>query len=159
MNFSAESLAILGGAMALAGGLGGAAAGMAIAGYSGIAIMAEDPKNLKSVIILAALPMSRVFYGFIILIFVLTTVTPKITTMPDAGGSGFAVAACCVIAASAFLFSGIYQGNVCSAGISALVKTKGKILTNSIMLAVFVELIAVLGLVFTIMALSLLNLM
>ena len=159
MNFSAESLSILGGAMALAGGLGGAAAGMAIAGYSGIAIMAEEPKNLKSIIILVALPMSRVFYGFIILIFVLTTVTPNIVAMPDAGGNGFTVAACCVVAASAFLFSGIYQGNVCAAGISSLIKTKGKILTNCIMLAVFIELIAVLGLVFSIMALFLLNLM
>jgi len=159
MNISAASLAILGGALALAGGLGGAAIGMAMAGYSGVATLAIDPKHLKSVIILAALPMSRVFYGFIILIFVLTTVLPKIYLMPEPGGSGFAVAACGLISAAAFSFSGIYQGHVCSAGISALIKTKGRILTNSIMLAVFVELLAVLGLVFTILSLSLLDLM
>ncbi|MEJ2738984.1 MAG: ATPase, partial [Dehalococcoidia bacterium] len=52
-----------------------------------------------------------------------------------------------------------YQGSVCASGISLLPKTKGKILTNSMMLAVFVELLGVLGLVFAIMALSLLKLM
>ena len=159
MNISAESLAIFGGAIALAGGLAGAAIGMAMAGYSGVAILASEPKHMKSVIILAALPMSRVFYGFIVLVFILTTVVPRITAMTDPGGSGFAVAACGVISAAAFSFSGIHQGAVCSAGIAALIKTKGRILTNSIMLAVFVELIAVLGLVFTIMSLSLLGLM
>ena len=159
MNISAESLAIFGGAIALAGGLAGAAIGMAMAGYSGVAILAEEPKHMKSVIILAALPMSRVFYGFIILVFILTTVVPRIAAMPDPGGNGFAVAACGVISAAAFSFSGIHQGTVCSAGIAALIKTRGRILTNSIMLAVFVELIAVLGLVFTIMSLSLLGLM
>jgi F0F1-type ATP synthase membrane subunit c/vacuolar-type H+-ATPase subunit K len=40
-----------------------------------------------------------------------------------------------------------------------LSKTGGRILTNGIMLAVFVELLAVLGLVFSIMALSMLGLM
>jgi len=47
---------------------------------------------------------------------------------------------------------------VCASGISLLPKTKGRILTNAMMLAVFVELLGVLGLVFTIMALSMLGL-
>ncbi|GAH54220.1 unnamed protein product, partial [marine sediment metagenome] len=38
-------------------------------------------------------------------------------------------------------------------------KTKGRIFTSSMMLAVFVELLGVLGLVFTIMALTMLGLM
>lgn len=159
MTISAESLATIGGVIALAGGLGGAAIGLAIAGYKGVATLAEQPQHLRSVIILAALPMSRVFYGFIALIIVITIVVPKIAAMPEPGGSGFAVAACGVIAAFAFAFSGIYQGSVCGSGISSLIKTRGRILTNSLMLAVFVELIAVLGLVFTIMALSILGLM
>lgn len=143
----------------MAGGLAGSAIGMAIAGYNGVAALAEGPEHLRNVIILAALPMSRVFYGFILLIIVITIVVPKLAAMPDPGSSGFAVAACGLIAAFAFGFSGIYQGSVCASGISSLIMTKGRILTNSIMLAVFVELIAVLGLVFTIMALSILGLM
>jgi len=159
MTISAESLAAVGGALALAGGLGGAAIGMAIAGYKGVATLAEQPQHLRTVIILAALPMSRVFYGLIALVLVISVVIPRISAMPDPAGSGFAVLACCVIAAFAFGFSGMYQGTVCGSGISSLIKTRGRILTNALVLAVFVELIAVLGLVFTIMALSILGLM
>jgi V/A-type H+-transporting ATPase subunit K len=64
-----------------------------------------------------------------------------------------------LIAGAAECFSAIYQGNVCASGISLLPKTKGRILTNAIMLAVFVELLGVLGLVFTIMSLTMLGLM
>lgn len=159
MIISPESLAILGGAIALAGGLAGSAIGIARAGVNGIATLAEEPGQLRNVIVLASLPMTQTFYGLIILMLIVTTVIPKLAAMPDAGGSGFAVFACGLIAAFAELWSGAYQGSVCASGISLLPKTKGQILTNSMMLAVFVELIGVLGLVFTIMALTMLGLM
>ncbi len=149
------SLATIGGGIALAGGLIGSAIGIAIAASAGAATLSQDRTQLRNVIILAALPMSRAFYGIIILVIVLTVVVPELGTVPD----GFAVLACTLIAALSFGASGAYQGSVCASGISFLPKTKGKILPNSIMLAVFVELIAVLGLVFTIMALSLRGLM
>lgn len=155
MIIDSASLATLGGGIALAGGLIGSAIGIAIAASAGAATLSQDRTQLRNVIILAALPMSRAFYGIIILVIVLTVVVPELATVPD----GFAVLACTLIAALAFGASGAYQGSVCASGISFLPKTKGKILTNSIMLAVFVELIAVLGLVFTIMALSMLELM
>jgi len=158
MIISPESLAVLGGAIALGGGLAGSSIGIANAGANGVATLAEEPGQLRNVIVLASLPMTQTFYGLIILILILTTVLPKLAAMPDAGGSGFAVFGCCIIAASAEAFSGAYQGAVCASGISLLPKTKGRILTNSMMLAVFVELIGVLGLVFTIMALSMLGL-
>ena len=158
MIFSPESLAVFGGAIALAGGLAGSSMGIATAGSNGVATLAEEPGQLRNVIVLASLPMTQTFYGLIILILILTTVIPKLTAMPDAGGSGFAVFGCGIIAALAEAFSGAYQGSVCASGISMLPKTKGRILTNSMMLAVFVELIGVLGLVFTIMALSMLGL-
>ena len=159
MTIGAESLAAVGGAVALAGGLGGAAIGMAIAGYKGVATLAEQPQYLRTVIILAAIPMSCGLYGLIVLIIILTVVVPKIAAMPDPGGSGFAVVACGVIAAFAFAFSGISLGSVCGSGISSLIKTRGRILTNALVLAVFVELLAVLGVVFTILALTMLGLM
>jgi V/A-type H+-transporting ATPase subunit K len=102
--------------------------------------------------------MTQTFYGLITLILILTTVIPKLATMPDGGGMGFAVLGIGVIAALAEGFSAAYQGSVCASGISLLPKTKGRILTNAMMLAVFVELIGVLGLVFSIMALSMLGL-
>ena len=156
MIVSPESLAILGGAIALAGGLAGSAIGIARAGVDGVATLAEEPGQLRNVIVLASLPMTQTFYGLIILILIITVVVPR---LPAEGGSGFAVLACGVIAASAELWSGAYQGSVCASGISVLPETRGRILTSSIMLAVFVELMAVLGLVFTIMALSIIGLL
>ncbi len=156
MVIDPQSLAVLGGAIALAGGLAGSAIGIARAGVDGIATLVEDPGQLRNVIVLTSLPMTQTFYGLIVLILILTTVIDK---LPATGGDGFAVFGLGIIAASAELWSGAYQGSVCASGISLLPKTKGKILTNAMMLAVFVELIGVLGLVFTIMALSMLGLM
>jgi V/A-type H+-transporting ATPase subunit K len=100
--------------------------------------------------------MTQTFYGLIVLILIITAVIPSI---PATGGAGAMVLGVGIIAALAECFSGAYQGAVCASGISLLPKTKGKILTNAMMLAVFVELLGVLGLVFSIMALSLLGLM
>ena len=143
--------------MALAGGLAGSAIGIANAAASGVATLSEDSGQLRNVIVLASLPMTQSFYGLIILIIILTVVLPKIAT---AGiGAGVAVLGIGIMAGFAELFSAIFQGSVCASGIALLPKTKGRILTASMMLAVFVELIGVLGLVFTIMALSILKLM
>ncbi len=166
MLISPESLAVIGGAIALAGGLSGSAIGIGIAGSAGAATLSEEPGQLRNVILLASLPMTQTFYGLITLILILTTVIPRIPILaanPELavlppGTEGFAVLGIGVITAAAEAFSGAYQGAVCASGISLLPKTKGRILTNSMMLAVFVELIGVLGLVFAIMALALLGL-
>jgi len=154
---SAESLAILGGAMALAGGLAGSAIGMAIAGCAGVATLSEDSGQFRSVLVLASLPMTQTFYGLIILILILTSAVPKIEAMGEPGAVGYAVLSCGAIGATAELISAIYQGVVCAAGIALLPKTRGAIFTASMMLAVYIELVGVLGLVFTIMALSILG--
>ncbi len=159
MLIDTAALATLGGGIALAGGLAGSSLGIAISGAAGAAMLGQDSKQLRNVIILAALPMSRAFYAFIFLILVVTTVQPALAAMADPSGAGFAVFAIGVMAAMAFGVSGAFQGSVCAAGICVLSKTSGRILTNAIMLAVFVELLAVLGLVFSIMALSMLGLM
>ncbi len=156
MLFDPASLATLGGAVALIGGLIGSSIGIGIAGSAGVATLSEDSGHFRNVIVLASLPMTQTFYGLIILILVITTVVPKI---PVEGGAGFMVLGIGLIAAAAECFSAIYQGNVCAAGIALLPKTKGRILTNAMMLAVFVELLGVLGLVFTIMSLTMLGLM
>ena len=150
------SLATLGGGIALAGGVIGSAIGIARAASAGTATLSQDRTQFRNVIILASIPMSQTFYGLIVLILILTAVIPG---LPPTGGSGFAVLGCSIISAVAFYTSAAWKGNVCASGISLLPKTKGRILINSLMLAVFVELIAVLGLVFTIMALTMLGLM
>jgi V/A-type H+-transporting ATPase subunit K len=158
MLISPESLAIVGGAIALAGGLAGSSIGIGIAGSAGAATLSEEPGQLRNVILLASLPMTQTFYGLITLILVLTRVVDKLGAMTDGGGLGLAVLGIGIITAAAEAFSGAYQGSVCASGISLLPKTKGRILTNSMMLAVFVELIGVFGLVFAIMSFALLKL-
>lgn len=156
MVIDPASLAVLGGALALGGGLAGASVGIAKAASAGVAILSEDRSQLRNVIVLASLPMTQAFYGLIILIIIQTNVVDKI---PESSGLGFAVFGLGIMAAMAEFFSAAHQGAVCASGISLLPKTKGQILTNSMMLAVFVELLGVLGLVFSIMLLSLLGLM
>jgi V/A-type H+-transporting ATPase subunit K len=158
MLISPESLAVIGGALALAGGLAGSSIGIGIAGSAGIATLSEEPGQLRNVILLASLPMTQTFYGLITLILVLTTVLGKLGTMTDGGGMGLAVLGIGIITGAAEAFSGAYQGSVVASGISLLPKTKGRILTNAMMLAVFVELIGVFGLVFAIMSFALLGL-
>jgi V/A-type H+-transporting ATPase subunit K len=159
MLIDAAALASMGGGIALAGGLAGSSIGIAVSGAAGAATLGQDSRQLRNVIILAALPMSRAFYAFIFLILVTTTSIPAISAMTDVSGAGFDVLGIGTMAALAFGVSGAYQGAVCAAGIAGLSKTGGRLLTNAIMLAVFVELLAVLGLVFAIMALSILGLM
>lgn len=154
-----SSLATLGGNIALAGGLLGSSWGIGLAASAGIATISQDHRQLKNVIILAAIPMSQTLYGLLVLIIVLRVVAPRLAAMPDPVGSGLTVFALGVMAAVAFATSAVYKGSVLASGIAFLPKTGGRILTNCLLLAVFVELIAVLGVVFTIMALSMLGLM
>jgi V/A-type H+-transporting ATPase subunit K len=151
------SLAVIGGAIALAGGLAGSAIGIGIAGSAGAATLSEEPGQFRNVILLASLPMTQSFYGLIVLILILQVVVGNLREMTDPGGLGLAVLGIGIIAAMAEGFSAAYQGSVCASGISLLPKTKGTILTSSMILAVFVELIGVLGLVFTILALTMLG--
>jgi len=154
MLIGPEALAVVGGAIALAGGLAGSSIGIGIAGAAGAATLSEDPGQLRNVILLASLPMTQTFYGLITLILILTTVLPKLAD----SNLGLAVLGIGIITGAAEAFSGAYQGVVCASGISMLPKTRGRILTNAMMLAVFVELIGVFGLVFAIMSFALLKL-
>jgi len=147
--------AVLGGVLALIGGILGSVFGIAKAASAGTATLSEDPGQFRNVIVLASLPMTQTFYGLIVMILIITAVVPKV----EAGGNGMAVLGIGLIAAFAEFFSAIYQGHICASGISLLPKTKGQIFISTMMLAVFVELLGVLGLVLSIMALTMLGLM
>ena len=160
MLFDPSALATIGAALALIGGLVGSSIGIGIAGSAGTATLAEDSSQFRNVIIFASLPMTQTFYGLIVLILITTVITKMDTVVANVGqGAGAMILGIGLITGAAECFSAIYQGHVCASGISLLPKTKGKILTNGIMLAVFVELLGVLGFVFAIMALSMLGLM
>ncbi|UCC16249.1 MAG: hypothetical protein JSU58_07700 [Dehalococcoidales bacterium] len=160
MLFDPSALATIGAALALIGGLVGSSLGIGIAGSAGTATLSEDSSQFRNVIIFASLPMTQTFYGLIVLILITTVISKMDSVVASVGeGAGAMILGIGLMAGAAECFSAIYQGHVCASGISLLPKTKGKILTNGIMLAVFVELLGVLGFVFAIMAMSMLGLM
>jgi V/A-type H+-transporting ATPase subunit K len=148
------ALAILGGAIGLAGGMAGSSIGVGLAASAGAGTLAEEPGQFRNVILLSSLPMTQTFYALIVLILIITTVLAKVTTT----ASGLAVLGCGIFVASTEGFSAAYQGVICASGISLLPKTKGKLLTTTMILAVLVELWGILGIVFTVLTLTLLGL-
>lgn len=150
----AQGLALAGGAFALAGGVLGSSLGIGSAGAAGAATLAEDPKQLRNVLLLAALPMTQTFYGLIVLINIVFYVSRHAEL--DLA-KGLAVLAIGIMVGIAEAFSAKKQGDICASGIAELPRTRGKILFNAVILAVYVELIGILGMVFSFMALSLLG--
>jgi V/A-type H+-transporting ATPase subunit K len=158
MTIEPTTLAIIGGALAQIGGLVGSSIGMGITTSAGAATLAEDPKQFRNVLILASLPMTQTFYALIVLILIITMVVPKLAAMPDAGSSGLTVLGIGLICAFAEGVSAAYQGIACASSISMLPKTGGRILGSGLILGVYTELMGVLGMVFTILALTMLGL-
>ncbi len=156
MIFDPRALAAIGGAIALTGGVIGSAVGMGIACSAGVATLSEDPKQFRNVIVLAAMPLTQTFYGLITMIIILTRVVPK---MPEQGWAGLAVLGIGCITGCAELFSAWHQGVIDAAGIALLVKTQGRIFVHAFLLALYDELPGTLGIVWAIIALTLLGLM
>jgi V/A-type H+-transporting ATPase subunit K len=149
-----DALAILGGAIGLAGGIAGSSIGIGIAASAGAGTLSEEPGQFRNVILLSTLPMTQTFYALIVLILIIEMVLPKVVALEH----GLMVLGCGIFVASAEGFSAWYQGVICASGISLLPKTKGRLTTPTMILAVLVEMLGILGLVFSILVLSLLGL-
>jgi V/A-type H+-transporting ATPase subunit K len=149
-----DALAILGGAIGLAGGLAGSSIGIGTAASAGGGTLSEEPGQFRNVILLSSLPMTQSFYALIILVLIIEMVLPQVDTIDH----GLMVLGCGIFVAAAEGFSAAYQGVICASGISLLPKTKGKLTIPTMILAVLVELLGILGLVFTVLTLSLLGL-
>ncbi|MEM1676039.1 MAG: ATPase [Desulfurococcaceae archaeon] len=158
MDQLAVGLSYLGGTLALLGGLLGSSLGLGKTGIAGSAALAEDPKQFRNVFLLAALPMTQTFYGLIVMI----QFTLFLNTVVSQGSdfqlnTGLAMLGLGLAASFAEAFSAWYQGLVCASGIAELPRTKGKITFNTMILAIYVELIGILGMVFSIMGLSIIR--
>jgi V/A-type H+-transporting ATPase subunit K len=129
---------------------------MGIAAPAGVAALSEDPSQFRNVVVLAAMPFTQTFYGLVTMIIILTSAVPKV---PAEGMTGLAILGIGLITGCAELFSAIYQGIIDASGIALLPKTKGKIFTSTFLLALYDELPGTLGIVWAIIALSLLKLM
>ncbi len=154
MDPVAVGIAYAGAAMALLGGLVGSSIGIGKAGSAGTATLAEDPKQFRNVFILVSLPMTQTFYGLIVLIQFITHVNSLANlTMAQ----GLAMLGLGMAAGAAEWLSAWFQGVICASGIAELPRTKGKITFNALILAVYVELIGILGMVFALMGLSMIK--
>src|SRR5512136_1548939 len=109
MLVTQQALATLGGVIALIGGVIGSALGMGISCPAGVAALSEDPKQMRNVVVLAAMPFTQTFYALVTMIIILTSAVPKI---PAEGMSGLAVLGIGFITAVAEFFSATWQGAV-----------------------------------------------
>jgi V/A-type H+-transporting ATPase subunit K len=155
MDMWGIGLAYASAALALMGGLVGSSIGIYKAGVAGTAALAEDPKQFRNVFILAALPMTQTFYSLIIMIQVMSYVSSHMQTLTFDKSLG--ILGLSLAVALAELFSAWYQGKVCASGITELPRTRGAITFSTLMLAVYVELIGILGMVFGLLGLSLMK--
>ncbi len=155
MDVLALGLAYAGAALALLGGLVGSSIGIGKAGAAGTATLAEDPRQFRNVFLLAALPMTQTFYGLIVLIQFVNFVKGHMSTLTLS--TGLAILGLGLAVAGAELFSAWFQGVICASGIAELPRTKGRITFNALILAVYVELMGILGMVFGLMGLSLIG--
>lgn len=123
----------------------GSSIGITICGHAVVGAMKKNPSKLGQYITLSALPSSQGIYGFLAFFFALGlmrgTVTPVIAW--SIFGSGLALG---VVA----LFSAIRQGQVCADGIAGIASGHN-VFTPTIIMAVFPELYAILGLLVAIL--------
>ncbi len=143
--FDPSMLASLGAVLGVFGGVIGSSIGTGIAASAGPSVISEDPASFKQVLILAALPITQTFYGLIFGLLTLTNVLPTLSNISwFKAGAIFGVG---LFDMGAELFSAWYQGVICRSGILELPKAGGKILMPSLILASYVEMLGILGLV------------
>ena len=147
--------------MGLAWALSGAAAAVVFAGIgSSISIgwvgqasagaMTEDPENFGRYLILTALPGTQGIYGFVaafLLLIKINLVGGAPVALSPAQGVNLFLAALPITVLG--LVSALHQGKVCAAGVGLTVKRPADSM-KAVVLAVFVEFYAVLGLLITI---------
>jgi len=143
--FDPKMLASLGAVLGVFGGAIGSSIGIGKAASAALPVVSEDPASFKQVVILAALPITQTFYGFIFALLSLMNVLPAIDNMSwFKAGAIFGVG---LFVMAAELFSAWEQGIICMSGILELPKAGGRMLTPSLILASYVEMLGILGLV------------
>ena len=138
--------ALLGAAVAVLFAGAGSAIGVGIAGQAAAGVVTEDPSKFAKVLIIQLLPGTQGLYGFagyFMFQSIFGVLTPAITGIQAAAvlGSGIALG---LVA----LFSAIRQGQVCANGIAAIGQGHN-VFGNTLILAVFPELYAIVALAAT----------
>lgn len=120
--------------------------GVSISGNAAVGAMKKDPDSFGNYMVLSALPSTQGLYGFVG--FFVMSGTALNT------GDNWTIAAAVFGAGLAMgltgLFSGIRQGEVCANGVAAI-GSGHKVFGNTMILGVFPELYAILGLLVVIL--------
>lgn len=145
----AELLAFLGPALAEGLAAIGSTIGTYKAASTGLAIISEDPKMFGRVIPLAALPATQtIAYGFLYMFIAYS----RLITMANISiGQGVGMLALSLFVGFAELWSAYMQGRICGDGAALLIKTGGKIMGPTFILAIFEEVFGLLAMVFGIL--------
>lgn len=149
LGLSGQAWAFLGAAVAYGMAGIGSAIGIGLAGKVANGVLAEDPNKFGSLLLLTALPGTQGFYGFITAFLILFAFFNKAAVAM----SGFMMFAAALPIAIAGFLSAIYQGMVCAAGAGLIAKRPEEV-GKAIVLGVFVETYAVLGLIASILLLT-----
>lgn len=138
--------AILGAACVMVFSGIGSSIGVAIAGQAAGGVMTEDPEKFGLMIPLVGLPGTQGFYGFLIGFLVLNKLSllSDIIKAPSAA-QGLQILAICGTVGLVEGISAIYQGKVSAASIGIVAK-KPEEAGKALVLPIFVEIYAILGL-------------
>lgn len=119
--------------------------GVSISGNAAVGAMKKDPESFGNYMVLSALPSTQGLYGFVGFFVMSGNVIDGMNWAAAAAvfGAGLAMGL-------AGLFSGIRQGQVCANGVAAI-GSGHKVFGNTMILGVFPELYAILGLLVVIL--------
>ncbi|MFV0345371.1 MAG: V-type ATP synthase subunit K [Bacteroidales bacterium] len=138
-------LAYLGIGLVVALSGAGSIYGTSIAGMASVGALKKNNSIFGNCMVLSALPGSQGLYGFVAFFMLNGAVSDGMGWFPAAAifGAALATGITCLI-------SGIRQGQVCANGIAA-VGAGHNVFSNTLILAVFPELYAILGLVVSVL--------
>ena len=131
----------------------GSAIGIGLVGQAVAGVMSEDPRNFGKYLVLTALPGTQGIYGFVagfLGLNLISTLTAAGALTPEIG---LQILLACAPVGFAGWLSAIHQGKVCTAGIGLSAKQPNES-GKALVLGVFVEFYAVLGLLITIFLLN-----
>jgi len=121
----------------------GSIVGIGYPGRAATGVLSEDPTKFGRLFLLVVLPGTQGFYGFVAAFLIIGNIA-NVTNLTQGLQLFFAA----LPVAFTGLFSGIYQGKVCAAGVN-LVAKKPREGLKGVIFAAMVETYAVLGLLIT----------
>ncbi len=123
----------------------GSAIGVGLAGQAAGGVISEDPEKFGKMIPIVGLPGTQGFYGFVIGFLVINKLNLLGAVTVPTPHQGWQILAICLVVSFVECISAIHQGKVSVASVGIIAK-RAEALGKAIVLPVFVEIYAILGL-------------